>query len=341
MGAVGLQTHIWNNNIKSVLLLALFPVLLALMLYGLVVGWVGMTGVPYDVRAERGDGLGGELAYALEVWRGMWYWAFLAAGAWFAIAWAFHTRIISAAVGAQSLTRKEAPKLYNMLENLCISRGMAMPKLMVVENDALNAFASGIDERTYQVTLTRGLIDRLDDDEIEAVIAHELSHIMHKDVRLLMVAVIFVGIFSFVAEGLFRAMMRGGLRRTTLPRGRRGNSRGGGGMILIAIVLIAVAYGLAMLIRFQLSQRREFMADAGAVDLTRNPDAMIRALQKISGRADLEAPSEVRQMYIENTAKFAGVFATHPPIKTRIRALVEHAGGNAAPEPPEGPWARV
>ena len=319
MGAYGLQTHIWNNNLKSVLLLAGFPLLLLMLMYGLAVGFVGVT--EYVPSIEQG------LALAFDHMNRLWPFAFLGAGAWFAIAWAFHQRIIEASVGAKSLSRKAAPEIYNLLENLCISRGIAMPQLNIIETPALNAFASGLSEKSYKITVTRGLMDVLDKDELEAVLAHELTHIENKDVRLLVIAVIFVGIFSFFGEILFNGMFRRGVRIGGHTRSRNGDSRGGGALILIAVALIVIAYVLALVIRFSLSQKREFLADAGAAELTRNPDAMISALQKISGNAHIDAPNDVQQMMVENRARFAGVFATHPSIEKRVAALRNYAGG--------------
>lgn len=321
MGAFGLQTHIWNNNLKSVVLLAGFPVLLLLLLYGLSVGYVGMT--------EPVDNVGEGMVLALDHMTRVWPFALLGAALWFAIAWFSYQKIIEASVGARSLTRKEAPDLYNLLENLCVSRGLTMPALNIIETPALNAFASGLDEKSYKVTVTRGLIETLDKDELEAVLAHELTHIMNRDVRLLIIAVIFVGIFSFFGEMVFRGLFRSGVRTGGYSRGRKGDSRGGGMLILIAIAIIVITYLLALVIRFSLSQKREYLADAGAVELTRNPDAMISALQKISGNSDVDAPNDIQQMMVENRNPFAGVFATHPPIKKRIEALTEFAGGAA------------
>ncbi|MBT8473555.1 MAG: M48 family metallopeptidase [Marinicaulis sp.] len=319
MRAYGLQTHIWNNNLKSVLLLAGFPVLLLLLMYGLSVGYVGLTGEFDDV----GEGL----ALGFEHWGRIWPYAFLGAGLWFLIAWMSYQELIEKSVGATSLSRRQAPELYNLLENLCIARGITMPKLNIIESPALNAFASGLTEKSYTVTVTRGLLDTLDRDELEAVLAHELTHIENKDVRLLVIAVIFVGIFSFFGELLFRNMFRSGVRIGGHTRSRNGDSRGGGILILIAIALIVLAYILALVIRFSLSRKREFLADAGAVELTRNPDAMISALQKISGRSDVDAPNDVKQMMVDNAEPFAGVFMTHPSIEKRIDALVAFAGG--------------
>lgn len=321
MGAYGLATHIWNNNIKSVLLLAGFPVLLLLLMYGLNVGYVGLT----TDMASVSEGL----SIALDNMARTWPFAFLAAGVWFAIAWMAHQALINLSTGAKPVTRAEAPDLYNMLENLCISRGVAMPKLQIIDTPALNAFASGVAEKNYSITLTRGIIEALDQSELEAVMAHELTHIRNRDVRLLIIAVIFVGIFSFFGEMVFRNMFRTGVRIGGHTQSRKGDSRGGGFLILIAIALIVLAYVLAMVIRFSLSQKREYLADAGAVDLTRNPDGMISALKKISGRSEIDAPGEVRQMMLDNSANFAGIFATHPSIEKRIAALNAYAGGGA------------
>jgi len=319
MGAFGLQTHIWNNNLKSVFLLTGFPVLLLVLMYGLSVGYVGLV--------EPVGSVGEGLRLAFDNLTRIWPFAFLGAGVWFAIAWVSYQTIINAAVGARGLTRKEAPDLYNLFENLCVSRGLTMPKLNIIETPALNAFASGLSEKSYQVTVTRGLIEKLDKDEIEAVLAHELTHIMNRDVRLLIIAVIFVGIFSFFGELLFRNMFRTGIRVGGHTRSRSGDSRGGGVLILIAVAAIIIAYLLALVIRFSLSRKREFLADAGSVELTRNPDAMISALKKISGHSKVDAPNDIQQMMVDNQQPFAGVFMTHPSIDKRIKALVEFGGG--------------
>ncbi|MBI1392073.1 MAG: M48 family metalloprotease [Alphaproteobacteria bacterium] len=313
MGAYGLQTHIWNNQLKSLLLLAGFPALLAILLFGLVIGYVGI--------AESFDSYDEAWAVIRRIYLGALPFAVLGALVWFLIALAFHQQMIAASVGAKSLDRRDAPELYNLLENLCISRGIKMPRLSIVESSAMNAFASGVSDKNYAITVTRGLLDRLDSDELEAVLAHELTHIRNQDVRLLIVAVIFVGIFSFIGELIFEGLFRSGVRIGGHTRSRNGDSRGGGLLILIAIAMIAVAYILAIVIRFALSQRREYLADAGAVDLTRRSDAMIRALEKISGRSEIEAPADVRQMMVDNPVRFLGVFATHPPIEKRIEAL--------------------
>jgi heat shock protein HtpX len=346
-GAYGLQTHIWNNNGKSVLLMLGFPVLLLLLTYALFLAFAGFAGMSVGP-----DPVLGYFIWAGEALAQAWPFALIGAGVWFAIAYFFYQNIIDAATGAKPVERKEEPKLYNLLENLCISRGETMPKLRIMETEALNAFATGLHKGQYSITVTRGLIRTLNDEELEAVLAHELTHIRNADVRLLIIAVIFVGIFSFVGEMAFRSMRFGGGSGGSSRRSSGSSRDSGGGAIiaiLVALVIIGIAYGLAIVIRFALSRRREYLADAGAVELTKNPDAMITALQKISGNAVVNAPAEVREMFIENPhADFTSIFATHPPIEKRIEALAKFAGGRIpqaveAPAPqlggaPKGPW---
>jgi heat shock protein HtpX len=231
-----------------------------------------------------------------------------------------------------------------------------MPKLKVIEDDALNAFATGMSEQQYSITVTTGLLERLDDAEMEAVLGHELTHIRNGDVRMLVVAVIIAGVVSFFTELLFRMWFYGGFgwgRRSRDDGEDRG--KGGAGIaILIAVVLIVIAYVLSILIRFALSRSREFLADAGSVELTKNPDAMIMALRKIEGRGELPgATSAVMEMCVDNPRTgFGELFDTHPPIEKRVEALIKFAGGHdpgplALPPPTEsqsdddsqaGPW---
>ena len=316
--AYGLKTHIWNNNLKSTFLLIAFPLLLLILAYGLILLFFGFTS---EGNIEQGlQQAARAIPTAVPITLGL-------AGGWFSIAFFGHQKIISASVKSRALTQSEEPRAYNMLENLCISRGMTMPRLNVIETPQMNAFASGIRDSNYQITLTRGLMENLDDAELNAVIAHELSHVRHKDVRMLIIAIIFVGIFAFVGEGAVRGIFRTNLGRT--DHHRRSGGGNAGALIFFGIGLIALAYIFAILIRFTLSRKREYMADAGAVDLTKDPDAMIRALEKISGNAPLgNVPDEIREMAVHNPrVGFGGMFATHPPIEKRIDAIVKFGGG--------------
>jgi heat shock protein HtpX len=315
--AVGLTTQIYNNHIKSAFLLAGFPVLLALMMGGFFTALAALT--QYGATAHAGRKPHIDWAAALHagtesiVQYG--HWAALAAGVWFVIAYFFQARIVRLATGAKPVTRQEYPELYNMLENLCISRGLPVPMFELIDSPALNAFASGIDRKSYRIVLTRGLAETLPKDELEGVIAHELTHIMNGDVRLLIIAVVFVGIISFLTQMVFRGLTRGVSRRS--------DKKGGAlAIMLVAMAILVIGYLLATVIRFALSRKREYLADAGAVELTKNPEAMMRALLRIAGRDRVEnMPEGVQQMCIENSRNFMGLFATHPPVADRVKTI--------------------
>lgn len=330
IAAVGLRTHIWNNNLKSLALLAGFPVLLFALTYaGALVffayGGVQGAGSAPTLARQHGAALDGAISALPFV--------IAAALIWFAIAWMSHQAIIDASMKARPVTRQDEARLWNLLENLCISRGLVMPSLRIIETPAMNAYASGLSDTRAAVTVTRGLMDTLDDAELEAVLAHELTHIRNKDVRLLVIAVIFVGIISFCVQLMTRGMLRGAMIRS--GGARRGRSGNAAVIMVIALAIVAVSWVLASAIRFAMSRKREYMADAGAVELTRNPDAMISALRKISGDPVIDdAPREVRQMFLHDDAtSFFGAFATHPPIEKRIAALIEFADGQDVPPP--------
>src|ERR1044072_3580699 len=268
--AYGLYSHIQSNKRRSIALLLGLFFLVYLMVFA---GALLAEGLTQDASLDwlmRKAWL--DLIWASPV-------ATLGAVAWIVIAYLFNQSLIDAVTGSEEVTRKEQPRLYNILENLCISRGITMPKLKVTQDEALNAFASGLNEKQYSITVTQGLLDHLDDKEIEAVLGHELTHIRNGDVRMLVIAVIIAGVISFFAEFFFPPFFysRGGWGRSSAGASDRG--KGGAGIaIVIAIALIAVAWFLSIVIRFALSRKREFLADAGSVELTKNPDAMISAL---------------------------------------------------------------
>ena len=337
MAAYGLYTHIQSNKRRSIaLLIGLFLLVYVLVYAGALVAEalsVPDATLDYYLRAAVYD-----FVKAAPF-------ATIGAIVWVAIAYKFHQAMIDAITGATPVTRAEEPRLYNLLENLCISRGIAMPTLRVADDDALNAFATGLNPKQYSITVTRGLIDALNDQELEAVLGHELTHIRNGDVRMLVIAVVIAGVISFFAELVFRTVFQSGYGwgggRSRGDSERKG-SGGAGLAIVIALALIAVAWVLSLVIRFALSRSREFLADAGSVELTKNPDAMISALRKIEGRGELEgATSGVMEMCVDNPREgFADLFATHPPVEKRIEALVKFAGGRdpgplALPEPDE------
>jgi heat shock protein HtpX len=333
---LGLTTYRWNNNLKSWALLIAFPGLL-LVLTGAILWGYALLSVQSDglVDARTFDDLGlgpargrySPTDFALAALGVLWLPVLLVALAWVGVGYAFHDVMIRAATGARPLERAAAPELYNLLENLCISRGLETPRLYLMESDALNAFASGLGRRTYAITVTRGLVETLTRDELEAVLGHELTHIINRDVRLLIVTVVFVVMISFIAQMLWRTLQYGGSGASDRRRGSP--------LVIVAAIAMAVGYLLAMILRFALSRTREYLADAGSVALTKNPEALISALRKIAGHAELpEVPTEVRQMFIENppsAAELFGLMATHPPVEARIRVLEQLAG-----LPPQG-----
>ncbi len=328
MAQLGLTTYRLNNNIKSTLLLLAFPFLLLTLLGGTVLLFATVAG-PQDrfgmLGASSVLGTGSPADVALSAVYAWWPIVFGVAAVWVLIGYFFNDVIIHRATGALSVSREQQPKLYNLLENLCISRGLAVPKLYIVDSDALNAYASGIDTRSYAVTVTSGLLTELTPDELEAVLAHELTHIINRDCRLLIVTIVFVGMISFLTQMLWRS-----LRLVAFTRVRGKGAAPVFVLVIIAAVAFAIGYLLALVLRFAISRRREFQADAGSVDLTKNPDALISALLKIARNPNVpHVPSEVRQMFIEDPPSgldLGGLFATHPPIARRIQILEELGG---------------
>ena len=308
MNYVGLQSQIWRNNTNSVILLIMFPLVLFAMVW-VFFFLVGQQHQQYSVDATNFIFL-----RALP-------WVTVAVLLWFLIAYFSHSSMIMAATGSRPLERTENKRVYNLVENLCISAGMPTPRIFIIEDDSLNAFASGINKKTYSVSLSRGIIDKLNDGELEGVIAHELTHIRNRDVRLLIVSIIFVGIFAFLSQMFFRTMLWGG--------GRSRGKSNQGIVLVVGLALALIGYLITVVCRFALSRKREYMADAGGAEMTKNPMALASALRKVSQDARIEAVTrkDVAQMFIENPQEesknnmFTSLFATHPPIEKRIQLL--------------------
>lgn len=323
----GLQTHIWNNNARSFILLATYPVMMMALTWIIAaifsggMGWSAKYGGAPAANQVKSSAVAVDFANNFIAQN--WLFVIGIIALWFCVAYLFHTKMIRSLCHSTPVTRKEEPKLYNLLENMCISRGLITPVLEIIETDALNAFASGINTKTYTITVTRGLINTLDDEEIEGVLAHELSHIMNNDVRLLIISVIFTGMVGFAAQ------MTWSMIRHNLFYGNRRNKNGGRLVIILMIIAIVLwaGYIATLFTRFALSRSREYMADAGAIELTKNPDAMMRALMKISGKDRMkDIADDIALMCIENSHAFLGMFATHPPIDKRIEAISETTG---------------
>lgn len=307
MQYLGIRQQIARNNIKSILFLLAFPLLIL----------VGAYVVLYILSDQDIEHTNTQFLSIIPM-------VLIGVAIWFFISYFFHTQMIQSATHSRPLERRENMRVYNLTENLCMSVGMTMPKLYIIESDALNAFASGINEKTFAVTLTRGIINRLNDDELEGVIAHELTHIRNRDVRLLIVTIVFVGIFATIADFAFRMLLNGSMSSSR----NRKNDKGGGALVLLIILLVAGAiYFLSILFKLALSRSREYMADAGAVELTRNSLALASALKKISGHSTIREVQndEVKELFIDYKAQgFFSLFATHPPIEKRIQVLEQY-----------------
>ena len=236
------------------------------------------------------------------------------------------SRVALAISQAREVSKDDEPELIRSVENLCIGAGLPMPKVYVIEDGSPNAFATGRDPDHAAIAVTRGLLKKLDKLELEAVIAHELSHIGNYDIRVMTIVVVLVGLSALMADFALRLTFYGAGRRSS----NRG--RGGGaavliiyGIALLAIILTPIA---AQLIRFAVSRQREFLADASGALLCRNPDALARALEKIAADPDpLEVANKATaHLYINNPLRehkslLNGMFATHPPIEERVRLL--------------------
>ena len=365
MAAYGLYTHIASNKFRSMLLLGgLFLLIYVLVYAGALIA---------EVVINSDGSVDYYLAAALRDLIKAFPYATIAAALWIVIAYFFHQSIIDAVTGGEDVTRLQQPRLYNLLENLCISRGIPMPKLKVMDSDARNAFAAGLNQRQYSITVTTGLLQALNDQEIEAVLGHELTHIRNGDVQLMVIAVIIAGVVGFFGELFFRSFTNlswnssGGSSWSSSrssSSSSSSDSKGGGGaivVVIIAVALILLAWLLSQVVKLALSRSRELLADAGSVELTKNPDAMISALRKIENRGELPgATSAVMEMCLDNPREgFADLFATHPSVDSRVAALVKFAGGHdpgkLAPPPdmddgddadldpgqlpPPGPWS--
>ncbi|MFA4181932.1 M48 family metallopeptidase [Xylanibacter rodentium] len=329
MKYVGMHTQVRRNNMMSIVLLLLFPLIIlgTIWVFLALVNYFGTY--YYDAHGNMVNVFNADIVNGYFLSAVPW----VAGGViiWFLIAYFSNTSMIRQATGAQPLARRDNPRVYNIVENLCMTCGMDMPQINIIDDPQLNAFASGIDRGSYTVTVTTGLLRLLNDDELTGVLAHELTHIRNRDTRLLIVSIIFVGIISaimsMVVNMMYHAMWFGSNSR---------NEEKGGGLSILAIMLIGalcsgVAYFFTLLTRFAISRKREYMADAGGAELCGNPLALASALRKISGNPGLGhiGRDDIAQMYIihpknmaQGVMSFANsLFSTHPSTESRIKIL--------------------
>jgi heat shock protein HtpX len=332
MNYIGIDTQIRRNNTNSTLLLFLFPILVLLLAF--------VCYIAVEIFVLQGNNPDESTTFisqfsvfsfqssVLNFLTTVAPFVILAVVLWFLIAYGANTAIIQASTGAKPLERKDNKRIYNLVENLCMSIGMPMPKINIIYDDSLNAFASGINKKSYTVTLTSGIINKLNDEELSGVIAHELTHIRNRDVRVLIVSIVFVGIFTLISQMAFRMLRYSSFTKSSNNK----KDNGAAIMVIMLIVGIVALIGVffSTLMRFAISRQREYMADAGGAAMTKNPLALASALRKISNDPDVESVSreDVAQLFIEHPLKskkkknfLSSMFATHPPIADRIRIL--------------------
>lgn len=223
--------------------------------------------------------------------------------------------------GAKEIKKEDNPYVYRMVENLAIANGMPMPRVHIIDSPALNAFATGRDPEHASIAVTTGLIGALENEELEGVLAHELSHVKNFDIRVMTIVIVLVGAVSLLADMFFRFGLIGGRRNS--------NSKGGGILAIVGIVLLILSPIIAELIKLAVSRKREYLADASGALMTRYPEGLAKALEKIqqSNIPLKTANSATAHLFISNPFKgkmFANAFSTHPPIEERIKRLREH-----------------
>ena len=236
--------------------------------------------------------------------------------------------IVTAVSGAKEASKEQFAQLHNIVEEMCLASGLPKPRIFVINDTAINAFATGRDPQHSVVCVTTGCLTRLNRDQLQGVIAHELSHIKNYDIRTMTVATVLVGIAVMLSDLLIRMFLYGGLRGS-------GNSKDSGGFIIViivvSIILAILTPIIAKMITLAISRKREFVADASAIAMTRNPDGLASALEVIGKDTEpLEAANKATaHLYIANPLKgqklwMKSLFSTHPPIDARIRAIRGH-----------------
>ncbi len=321
--------HIDENKRRTVLLVLLFPLLFTVLVLATL--WVALwltQGQGYEPSLVSWNGL-----TVTTFQRTVLSWAavvtplcLLTAAGWILFSYFTGDEWMLSSAQAVAVTRRSQPEIYRLVENLCITRGLPVPRIYIIDDESLNAFATGRDPDHASVALTKGIVKRLERAELEGVIAHELAHVENRDIRLMLITVAGISFFTFLGEWLLRVAVRN-------SRGRKEN----GGLLLVfaALGFACLLYGylLAPLLRLAVSRRREYQADATAALTTRNPLALASALRKIASDCRVEALDKresMAAMCIANPLAQAGLFsaisgllATHPPIQKRIAVLEE------------------
>ena len=307
------------NRRNTLLLLIVLTALAALV--GYVIGWL----------------LEGEVSDAVPLWSraGLFAAALMAVVSvgWSMISLAFGDKMVLTMANAREIDKADAPQLYNVVEEMAIAAGVPMPRVMMLETDALNAFATGNKVGHGTIVVTRGLLDTLSRDELQGVVAHEMSHLANLDTRYMVIVGVTVGLIALVCDMLLRTMAWGGSGRSSSSSSSDKKGSGGGLLIILLIVVAIFAPLAAKAVQMAVSRQREYLADATSVQFTRNPNGLISALGKL---ADKAAPfpgvsRATQHLFIVNpvqtfTSKSSALLATHPDIADRI-ARLRNLGG--------------
>lgn len=294
------------NKIKTIFIIILFPLILGGLLYGTL--WLVFANMPVDPKASTFDTVNSWAGVILPV-------ISVISILWMLISYYKGGNMMMSMAGAKEIYRKDNPEIYSLVQNVAATAGAPVPRVFIIPTNAMNAFATGRDPEHAAIALTTGIITRLNRPELEAVIAHEMGHIINRDIRLTMLISTGIGILTLIGEILLRVNVKG-----------KNNQLG---IILKIIGLVLLIYGafLAPIIMFAMSRNREYLADATSAYLTRNPEALASALEKISGESVVKSIKDkplISAACIEKaslSSSFMGLFSTHPPIAERVRVL--------------------
>ena len=305
------------NRRNTLILLAVLTLLAAL--FGYLIGWALQSEATDEVAAVSSFGLAAAAAMAV------------ASIGWSGLSLAFGGNLVVAMAQAHEVTKDDAPQLFNVVEEMSIAAGVPMPKVRVMETDALNAFASGTSATNASISVTRGLLNALDRDELQGVVAHEMAHVANLDTRYMTVVGVTVGLIALVADMILRTMQWGSFSGSRRDDDKK--SSGAGLLVVVLIVVAILAPIAAKAVQMAVSRQREYLADATSVQFTRNPNGLIAALSKLAASAaPFPGVSRATQhLFIVNpiqtfTAKSSALLATHPDIEDRI-ARLRNLGG--------------
>lgn len=325
---IGLAAYRWNSNRKSLFLIGLYPVI-TLILFWVQIFLFLMVTTHYPVAMAVPI----TTAFFLD-----WSWVLLLAlCGWLYYSWHNYASIIRGFCTGHPVTADEEPRLYAILESICISQGIQTPDLEIIEHHARNSFVCAVDDDTYRLFITRGLLEALQEDEIEAVIAHEIAHILHGDTKLLSLSIAFCDLFPALSAS--RLHMKDASTKENIEAQASAVIALLNPIILALLMPLWGGYIATSLIRVSLFINREFDADASAYEITKNADALMRALIRISRRALMPTLArDIRFLCIGNPK--GGFFATHPRLSRRLE-MISMISGTPIPETEESSMAPV